>query len=291
MVCKVKYFINGLKSRNDEIRLETAFRLQAHVSTELQECSSEKCNKFMDELTTEFFEMLATKDVIEIKGALLGVVSLMEVFKKDGKQVSQLSIRLRDLLMLNDIGVLEIVTMLIGRLGASVPGNKGNDLVAFHVGKAFDWLQDRSASEYRRRAAVLLLREVARRLPTVFYPKVPVFFSGIFNVIFDTQLGNRECAVRAVSAAFNMLVKREMKDTGYQPPYFWICFEAVIEVLQPADKGSKDLKIAKPPSLKSNPDAGFEKPSTAYSWSRDEHLHGALLLLNELLLLCNPGSL
>lgn len=66
-------FINGLKSKNDEVRLRTANDLYHFVSTELRELLAADVTWFLDTLNHHVFEMVSSSDMNEKKGGILGI--------------------------------------------------------------------------------------------------------------------------------------------------------------------------------------------------------------------------
>lgn len=66
-------FITGLRSRNDESRLATAYELYRYVNTDVPEMPLDDQNAFIDEINHNVFEMVSSSEVHEKKGGILAI--------------------------------------------------------------------------------------------------------------------------------------------------------------------------------------------------------------------------
>ncbi|BFZ23557.1 hypothetical protein BsWGS_26596 [Bradybaena similaris] len=250
-------FVAGLKHRQEDVRFKTAIDLHHFVVTELREMPQEEVASFMDDFNHHIFEMVSSSDVNERKGGVLAIVSLL------GGDVGNINTRmsrfanyLMNLLPSTnyDLGVMEMAAKAVGILALS-SGTYAAEYVEFEVRRALEWLvSDRI--EGRRQAAVLVLKELAVNTPTFFYQQVQQFFDSIFFAVRDPKQPIREGAVAALRAALTVTSQRETKASQRQ--VYKQCFD---ESLQPFDET-----------------LGREKKMT-----RDDWIHGSLLIINELL--------
>ncbi|KAG8142390.1 hypothetical protein E2320_006314 [Naja naja] len=161
---------------------------------------------------------------------------------------------LRNLLPSNDPVVMEMASKAIGRL-AMAGDTFTAEYVEFEVKRALEWLgADRN--EGRRHAAVLVLRELAISVPTFFFQQVQPFFDNIFVAVWDPKQAIREGAVSALRACLILTTQRESKEMQ-KPQWYRQTYEE-------AEKGF-DESVAKEKGV-----------------NRDDRIHGALLILNEL---------
>ncbi|KAL3272654.1 hypothetical protein HHI36_014119 [Cryptolaemus montrouzieri] len=109
--------------------------------------------------------------------------------------------------------------------------------------------------EGRRHAAVLVLKELAITVPTYFYQQVSPFFDSIFYAVQDPKACIREDAVEALRAALVVTAQRETAKQNQSPLWYKQCHDEFCRLMS-ADKNER---------------------------VRDERVHGALLILNELL--------
>ncbi|KAF4530221.1 hypothetical protein B566_EDAN017958, partial [Ephemera danica] len=105
---------------------------------------------------------------------------------------------------------------------------------------------------------VLVLRELAVSMPTYFYQQVQQFFDLIFNAVRDPKAMIREGAVEALRAALVVTAQRETAKQAQKPLWYKQCYDEAV--------------------------TGFEEPSARERGvSREDRIHGSLLVLNELL--------
>lgn len=167
---------------------------------------------------------------------------------------------LRNLLPSNDVGVMELAARTVGKL-ALVSGTYAAEYVEFEVKRSFEWLGG-DRHENKRHAAVLVLRELAISMPTYFFQQVQLFFDLIFNAIRDPKAVIREAGVDALRAALVVTAQRETTKQTQRPQWYKQCYDE-------AKQGLEDMYIR---------EKGF---------NRDDRVHGALLVLNELLRCAN----
>ncbi|KAH9523104.1 hypothetical protein Btru_065813 [Bulinus truncatus] len=257
-------FVAGLKQRQEDVRFKTAIELHHFVVTELREMHQDDVASFMDDFNHHIFEMVSSSDINEKKGGVLAIVSLL------GGDVGNISTRtsrfanyLINLLPANsyDLGVMEMAAKAVGILALS-SGTCAAEYVEFEVKRALEWLVfDRI--EGRRQAAVLILKELAVNTPTFFYQQVQQFFDSIFIAVRDPKPSIREGAVAALRAALAVTSQRETKAS--QRSVYKQCFD---EALKPFDEA-----------------VGREKKMT-----KDDWIHGSLLIINELLRCSNNDA-
>uniref|UniRef100_A0A6I8SE13 Serine/threonine-protein kinase TOR n=1 Tax=Xenopus tropicalis TaxID=8364 RepID=A0A6I8SE13_XENTR len=247
----LQQFANGLRSRNEETRIKAAKDLQHYVTTELREVSQEEATQFYDELNHFIFEFVSSSDVSERKGGILAIVSLIGVEGGNATRISRFANYLRNLLPSSDPGVMEMASKAMGRL-AMAGDTFTAEYVEFEVKRALEWLgADRN--EGRRHAAVLVLRELAVSAPTFFFQQVQPFFDNIFFAVWDPKQAIREGAVAALRACLILTTQREPKE------------------------------LQKPLWYRATKGVGFDETlSKEKGMNRDDRIHGALLIINEL---------
>ncbi|XP_068151798.1 serine/threonine-protein kinase mTor-like isoform X2 [Drosophila tropicalis] len=256
----VQQFVSGLKSRNGNIQKKTTHDLLLYCKTELREMSQEELAQFFDEFDHHIFTMVNAADINEKKGGALAMSCLISSDHWTTRNgISPYLNRLRDLLLINDVSVMEIAARSLVKL-ANMPGSKGVDSFDFDIKKAFEMLNG-DRQEYRRHAAVFILRELAIALPTYFYQQILTFFEHIFNAIFDPKPAIRESAGEALRAALIVTAQRENTKQSSEPQWYKICHDEA------------DLKAETKPK----------------GTTQDDRIHGKLIVLNELFRCANAG--
>ncbi|XP_017768823.1 PREDICTED: target of rapamycin [Nicrophorus vespilloides] len=252
-IVAMQQFVAGLKSRHADVRNKAAHDLSVYVKTEMREATADEINVFLDEFNHNIFEMVSANDVNEKKGGILAIVCLIGADVGNmTTRISRFANYLRNLLPCNDISVMESVANTMGRL-ALVSGSKATEYVEFEVKRAFEWLGG-DRQEGKRHAAVLVLRELAQTMPTYFYQQVSPFFDLIFHAVQDPKPVIREGAVDALRAALVVTAQRESTKQTQHPQWYKLCFTETTKLLN-VEKNDK---------------------------TRDDRVHGALLVLNEL---------
>ncbi|XP_055916701.1 serine/threonine-protein kinase Tor [Eupeodes corollae] len=254
----VQQFVTGLKSRHREVQHKAAQSLFLYVKTELREMSQEELVQFFDDFNHHIFELVLSTDINEKKGGVLAIKCLISGdVVNTTTRISRYSTNLRNLLPSNDVSVMENAAEALVKL-ASLPGSKGAESFDFDIKRAFEWLSG-DRQEYRRHAAVFILRELALAMPTYFYQSISTFFDNIFNAIYDPKPAIRESAGEALRAALIVTSQRENTKQSSKPQWYKICFE----------EAEKCFAIEAPVSK--------EKGMT-----RDDRIHGGLIVYNEL---------
>jgi serine/threonine-protein kinase mTOR len=187
-------------------------------------------------------------------------------------RISRYSHNLRSLLPSNDVGVMELAAVTLVKL-AMLPGSKGAESFEFDIKRSFEWLSE-ERNEGKRHAAVLVLRELANSMPTFFYHHVQSFFENIFNAIRDPKAMIREGAGEALRACLVVTSQREnvkqqtnnpkTKTVSTLEEWYRKCFQEAMTCF-----GDVPLK---------------EK-----GVSKDDRVHGALIVLNEILRCSNAN--
>lgn len=185
-------------------------------------------------------------------------------------RISRYSNNLRNLLPSNDVAVMELAAKTLVKL-ALLPGSKGAESFEFDIKRAFEWLSE-ERNEGKRLAAVLVLRELAVAMPTFFYQQVSGFFEHIFNAVRDPKPNIREGAGQALRAA---LVVTSQRENANRPLWYQQCYDQALYCFNGGDGtgigGGSGGSVG---SSSSSRDKGV---------TRDDRVHGALIVLDELL--------
>ncbi|XP_059613044.1 serine/threonine-protein kinase Tor [Phlebotomus argentipes] len=251
----VQQFVTGLKSRNRDVQNKAAQDLLLFVKTELRELPQDEPNQFFDEFNHHIFDMVSSADLNEKKGGVLAIKCLISGdVVNTTTRISRYSNNLRNLLPSSDVSVMEIAAKTLVKL-ALLPGSKGAESFEFDIKRAFEWLAE-DRNEGKRHAAVIVLRELAVAMPTYFYQQVGPFFDHIFNAIRDPKPIIREGAGQALRATLIVTCQRE--NVNNKPQWYRTCYDESLVCF-----GEVPLK---------------EKGVT-----KDDRVHGALIVLNEVM--------
>lgn len=169
---------------------------------------------------------------------------------------------IRNIFPSNDINILELASKTMGRIAVSL-GIKRAEFLESEIKRAFEWLAE-ERSESKRLSACFILRELAIAMPTYFFQHINGFFNYIMLALRDPKEQIREAAAKAIRAAFVVTSKREIPEQSNKAHWYIQSYEEAIAAF--ADQIARERIL-----------------------SRDDHVHGALLILNELLRCSNAS--
>ncbi|KAF1874686.1 hypothetical protein Lal_00007300 [Lupinus albus] len=197
--------------------------LKKHIEEQARDLSGDAFSRFMDQLYDRISTLLDSTDVNDNFGALRAIDELIDVsLGENASKVSRFSTYMRNVFdAKRDPEVLLHASKVLGHL-ARAGGAMTADEVERQVQIALDWLRG-TRIEYRRFAAVLILKEMAENASTVFNVHVPEFVDAIWVALRDPALPVRERAVEALRACLRVIEKRE---TRWRVQWYYRMFEA-----------------------------------------------------------------
>ncbi|XP_010315169.1 serine/threonine-protein kinase TOR isoform X1 [Solanum lycopersicum] len=200
-----------------------ALTLRRLVEEEARDLSGEAFARFMDHLYERVTTSLDSNEVSENLGALRAIDELIDVtISENASKVAKFSNYMRVAFETKrDPEILVLASKVLGHLARS-GGAMTADEVERQVKVALEWLRGERI-EYRRFAAVLILKEMAENASTVFNVHVPEFVDAIWVALRDPTLAVREKAVEALRACLRVIEKRE---TRWRVQWYYRMFEA-----------------------------------------------------------------
>ncbi|KAL2477393.1 Serine/threonine-protein kinase TOR [Forsythia ovata] len=200
-----------------------ALALRRHVEEHARDLSGEAFSRFMDQLYDRINSLLESNEVTENMGALRAIDELIDVtVGENAVKVAKIANYIRTSFEAKrEPEILVLASKVLGHL-ARAGGAMTADEVECLVKLALEWLQG-DRIEYRRFAAVLILKEMAENASTVFNVHVPEFVDAIWVALRDPKLDVRERAVEALRACLRVIEKRE---TRWRVQWYYRMFEA-----------------------------------------------------------------
>lgn len=200
-----------------------ALALKRLVEEEARDLSGEAFSRFMDNLYERITSILESSEVAENLGALRAIDELIDVsIGENASKVSKFSNYMRIVFeSKRERDILVLASKVLGHL-ARAGGAMTADEVEHQVKNALEWLRG-DRIEYRRFAAVLILKEMAENASTVFNVHVPEFVDAIWVALRDPSVDVRERAVEALRACLRVIEKRE---TRWRVQWYYRMFEA-----------------------------------------------------------------
>ncbi|CAL9083464.1 unnamed protein product [Musa textilis] len=188
-----------------------AVSLKKHVEEAARDLGGEAFSRCMDQFYDKIANLLESNEVADNLGALRAINELIDVsLGESASKVSKLSSYMRTLFEVKrDPEVLVLASEVLGHL-VRAGGAMTADEVERQIKNALDWLHGERI-EYRRFAAVLILKEMAENASTVFNVHVPEFVDAIWVALRDPTLAVRERTVEALRACLRVIEKRETR--------------------------------------------------------------------------------
>ncbi|KAJ2945763.1 hypothetical protein O0L34_g605 [Tuta absoluta] len=250
-------FVSGLKSRHAEARQKALRELLYFAKTDLREMSQESLAQVLDEFNQQIHALTSSYDNNEKKAGILIIVCLIGADTETTKtRCTRYSLYLKNIFPSNDASVLELAAKTMGKLAVTL-GVKRGEYVENEIKKAFEWLSE-ERNEWKRLSAVLILRELAIAMPSYFHQQINGFFKYIMVGLRDPKEQIREASAKALRAALVVTAQREIPDQSNKIRWYSDCYEDAMTSFT-------------------------DQPARERGLSRDDHVHGALLILNELL--------
>ncbi|XP_013148241.1 PREDICTED: serine/threonine-protein kinase mTOR-like [Papilio polytes] len=255
--------VSGLKSRHAETRHKAIRELLHFARTDLREMSQDALTQVLDDFNQHIHALTSSYDNNEKKAGILTIVCLIGGDTETTKtRLNRYAQYLRNIFPSNDVSILELAAKTMGRLAVSL-GVKRGEYVEVEIKRAYEWLSE-ERSESKRLSAVLILRELAIAMPSYFYQNIGGFFNNIHSALRDPKEQIRELAAKTLRAAFVVTSQREQPDQSNKVHWYSECYEEAMTSFSDNTVRERGL-------------------------SRDEHVHGALLILNELLRCSNAA--
>ncbi|MCD7451637.1 hypothetical protein HAX54_012899 [Datura stramonium] len=200
-----------------------ALTLRRLVEEQARDPSREAFARFMDQLYDHITTLLESNEFSENMGALRVIDELIDVtISENASKVEKLSNYMRSAFETKcEPEFFVLASKVLGHLARS-GGAMTADEVEHQVEVALEWLRGERI-EYRRFAAVLILKEMAENASTVFNVHVPEFVDAIWVAVRDPMLAVREKAVEALRACLCVIEKRE---TRWRVQWYYRMFEA-----------------------------------------------------------------
>ena len=207
-----------LKSDVPQERASGANELSTTLTSLAREVSAEQFQRFSNSLNNKIFELIHGFTSSEKIGGILAVDTLISFYLSTEElpnQTSRLANYLRVLIPSSDIEVMRLAANTLGRL--TVPGGTlTSDFVEFEVRTCIDWLTltaDNNSSssklEYRRHAALLIIKALADNSPYLLYPYVNSILDNIWVPLRDAKLIIRLDAAVALGKCLTIIQDRD----------------------------------------------------------------------------------
>ena len=210
------------KRYRDAYLIQLKDAINGYISSEL---SPDAMLKFINDLNRKIFELIHGNDSEEKKCGILIINELIDIDTEDNTvKLTRFCNYLRMVLPCNDIQVMELAAKAMGKLSSpSIGGSLAVDLVEFEIKRSLEWLNT-DKSEFKRYAAVLLIREIASNASTILYGYMSLILDSIWTPLRDQRSNVRLVAFESFSVCLSLIQQREsqQRDQWYKSIYIQI---------------------------------------------------------------------
>eukprot|EP01117_Protostelium_nocturnum_P012841 TRINITY_DN4758_c0_g1_i1.p1 TRINITY_DN4758_c0_g1~~TRINITY_DN4758_c0_g1_i1.p1 ORF type:complete len:2361 (-),score=843.62 TRINITY_DN4758_c0_g1_i1:69-7151(-) len=178
----------------------------------VREMPPENFTRFLTDLNTRISTFVNNPNPIERMAAVLVIEKLIDIdydVNENADKIQKFGNYLRVALTTTDNQVLYFASKSLGHLvRAGGKLTEFSDTVDNELKRSLDWLRN-DKTEYRRYAAVLVLKELAISAPVLFNVHVSTFIDLIWSAFIDPSILIREAAVDALRACLDVVEGRE----------------------------------------------------------------------------------
>uniref|UniRef100_A0A158R4T6 Serine/threonine-protein kinase TOR n=1 Tax=Syphacia muris TaxID=451379 RepID=A0A158R4T6_9BILA len=237
------------KKGNDAYRIGIARELFNYINTDLRDSSSKFVEQFLHAFDSRLNGVSFFAKIFLSFLKLQYLVCFIEVAGEETQQVPRYLQYLLRILPSCDEAGMKLASRAIVYI-IQLSKSFAVDLVEKSLKKVVcEWLEETERVESRRLACVFLAQQLALHTPTSFFLRVPQFFKNIFKFLKDPKVNVRVASAKALRNALSVTSRREAKQKN---EWYYTCYTEAMGNL--ADD----------------------------SLSRDDRMHSALLILNEL---------
>jgi FKBP12-rapamycin complex-associated protein len=215
----LRNILAGLKDKNEDSRIKGAFQLGNYVEKAAKELSGENFSSFIEKLTEKHIqELVNSKESYERLGGILAIDKLVDLNYDDPKKITLCSNYLRNTLTsYGDSITVTLVAKTLGKLAKASASTSSKTLTAewveFEIRRALEWLEGymekkRDKEDEKRYASLLVITELAKSAPTLFYAHVSMFFQHIWKGISDLNPITRQASINALRAVLALVSER-----------------------------------------------------------------------------------
>ncbi|RHY28067.1 hypothetical protein DYB32_006287 [Aphanomyces invadans] len=244
-------FLPGLRNTNSVIRTKTARSLCIYLESEARDLPMADYTTVVSNISACIIEMVLGADITDRTGGIVAMDHLVDLFIADNNDSKIVEFAHALVKVFEKTSNAELPTLrAAGRALGHLVSSGGTSLIEFveeyHMKPALQWLGNENF-QVRRQAAVVIMRELAINAPAILFRHIDTFFDVIWNAFGDTKQQTRESAADALQACFALL---QARDSNRKSQWYSRTYD---EWRRGLDKGSP------------------------------ESMHGAFLILNELL--------
>ncbi|RDX49678.1 atypical/PIKK/FRAP protein kinase [Lentinus brumalis] len=200
----------GLKSTSPDLRAQSGFKLERHISITMPELSFDTATKLWAEIINKVSHLVHSQTTAEKLGGILAIDHLL---KAEGEietksNLFRLYNYVKALLPDADTNVMLAASKTLGQITEISGPAFGDNFMEHEVQDAVTLLQT-DKPDFGRHAGVLILKELACHSPTSFYSHIGLAFDNILAPLRDASTTIRESAAQLLAACLEIVIQRE----------------------------------------------------------------------------------
>ena len=194
--------ITQMRTRNEEVRQDRTNRIRDIVEG-LKKGSAGEFHETMRVINQKIFE-LVQKEPIDIWAGIGVIGALLDVVDTTAEQLAQLGNFVRLALRNADKTNIVAATKTLGRLA-----KKGGVLTSEHIERearrAIDTLNEKDVKEMKLYSSILVVKELAKNAPALFYPHIDKCLKPMWVAIRDSNIAVREAGADSMRAVLDII--------------------------------------------------------------------------------------
>ncbi|KZT51925.1 phosphatidylinositol 3-kinase [Calocera cornea HHB12733] len=210
-----------MRAKDEKVRQAAGAELKAMVAASISELSPDAVGKFWnDRVMPRVFELIRSQQTHEVLAGIYATELMSEIPRDDKVEGERTLFRfwnyIRPMLPNNDPVIMVAAAHALGVIAEKGGANFADHFIPFEVPRAIEVLQP-GQPESPRWVAVLVLKELARRIPAYFHMQVFQVLNNIWVLLRDTRVQVREAAAELLSACLDILRDRDrhLKDAAF----------------------------------------------------------------------------
>ncbi|ODV94288.1 hypothetical protein PACTADRAFT_4233 [Pachysolen tannophilus NRRL Y-2460] len=225
----IEQIFNGLKSKNNSIRLKAARELKNHIiSISRDFTSSEQISRYNNDINKRIFELINSNLSNDKMGGIAAINALLELnnddefisqtnnassLEENTNKITRFANYLRVLIPSTDLEVMKYAAVTLGKL-AMPGGTLTAEFVEFEIKRSIEWLVN-DKQDLKKHAAVLIISSLAYNSPTLIYGYINDILGNIWITLKDPKQNIREDTAIAMRNCIDLIFDRDAQLKKY----------------------------------------------------------------------------
>eukprot|EP01091_Cochliopodium_minus_P017517 TRINITY_DN6892_c0_g1_i1.p1 TRINITY_DN6892_c0_g1~~TRINITY_DN6892_c0_g1_i1.p1 ORF type:complete len:683 (-),score=171.14 TRINITY_DN6892_c0_g1_i1:157-2205(-) len=200
---------------DENIRNTSLIELEDYLKSCSKESGEEKMTQIISVLGSYINQLIKSTSIVSKIEGIKATGIMIKVISTENTSIIAPVVAnvLRVCLSGNDPTVLKLSSKCLGEL-SKIENTLVTDCIVFELGLAIEWLRDNY--EFRRLAAILILREVSINASTFFYRFIKDYFDGMWPTLRDSKPEIFEAAREVLRESLKLVGERGQASQHYK---------------------------------------------------------------------------